>query len=82
MYLFTKESAVALTRTVVTFAYAWLITNIPFVGDWLTSSAWIDESLFVLVGGGLLYQLVRSLAEKFAWLGYVLIFNTKPSYEV
>ena len=80
MYLFTKETAVGVTRTVVTFLYAWAATNIPAVSDWLEGVG-LDAASFTLIVGGLLYQLIRALAEKWGWLGSLLIFNTKPAYD-
>lgn len=80
MFIFTKENAVGVTRTVVTFLYAWLATSIPVVSDWLVSVG-LDDSAFVLLAGGLLYQAIRWLAEKFSWVGYLLVFNTKPAYD-
>lgn len=81
MFLFTKENAYGLVRTVVTFAYGWLLSLVPAVSDLLTDAG-IDESLFVLLFGGLLYQLVRWVAEKVPAVGYLLIFNRKPDYGV
>jgi hypothetical protein len=79
MYLFTKENAYALVRTVATFVYAWAATSFPAVSDWVVSIG-MDQGTFVLLVGGLLYQGIRLAAEKFGWLGYLLIFNTKPEY--
>jgi hypothetical protein len=79
MFLFTKENATGLVRTVVTFAYAWAATNIPAVSDWLEGVG-LDAASFTLIAGGLVYQAIRLAAEKWGWLGYLLIFNQKPSY--
>ncbi len=80
MFLFTKENATGLVRTVVTFLYAWIATNIPAVSDWLEGVG-LDAAGFTLIIGGLLYQAIRLAAEKWSWVGYLLIINTKPEYE-
>lgn len=83
MFLFTQENATGLTRTVVTFIYAWLIGQIPGVEDWVASVG-VDpvtaQATFVVVVGGLVYQAIRWAAESWGWVGYLLIFNTKPAY--
>ncbi len=83
MFLFSKDNAVALTRTVVTFAYAWLLAQWPVVGDWIATVG-IDPAAaqagFVVVVGGAIYEAIRVAAEKWGWVGYLLIFNTKPLY--
>ncbi len=81
MFLFTKENAYGLVRTVVTFVYGWLLSLSPAITDVL-ADAGIDESLFVLLFGGILYQLIRWVAEKVPAVGYLLIFNKKPDYQV
>ncbi len=80
MYIFTKENAVVVVRTVVTFLYAWAATNIPAVSDWLEGVG-LDAASFTLIVGGVVYQAIRWLAEKWGWLGYLLVFNTKPAYD-
>jgi len=79
MLLFTREAAVGITRTVVAFFYAWLITKIPGVKTWVADNGF-DVATLSVVLGGVLYTLIRQLAEKWSWLGYVLVFNTKPTY--
>jgi hypothetical protein len=79
MFLLTKENATGVTRTVVTFLYAWAATNIPAIGDWLDTVG-LDAASFTLVAGGVVYQLIRAGAERWGWLGYLLVFNTKPDY--
>ena len=79
MFLFTKENAVGLVRTGVVYLYSWLITLVPQVGEVL-NDAGVNEELFVLIAGTLLYQLIRWGAEKWSWLGSFLIFNKKPDY--
>ena len=79
MFLFTRENAVGLVRTIATFIYAWAATNIPAVESFLVESGF-DEATFTLLVGGLLYQAIRWAAERWGWLGYLLVFNTKPAY--
>lgn len=78
-FLFTRENATGLVRTVATFAYAWIATQFPFISDWLATVN-IDAAAFTLLAGGLLYQVVRVAAEKWPIIGYVLIINQKPEY--
>lgn len=84
MFLFTKENSIALVRTVITFVYGWLLTQFPAVQEWIMSQEWLDANTaiatFVVVVGGLIYQVIRVLAEKWGWVGYFLIFNEKPAY--
>jgi hypothetical protein len=79
MWLFTKEAATGITRTVVPFIYGGLINWIPPVGDWFEAIGF-DQATATIILGGLLYSAIRALAEKWGWLGGLLIFNTKPSY--
>jgi len=89
MWLFTEEAATGITRTVVAFVWTWLLTVLAN-WDWLMAQSWadavfgwinnVDTGAFVLVGGGLLYTAIRQAAEKWGWVGYLLLFNKKPSY--
>ena len=79
MWLFTKEAATGITRTVIPFIYGALIGWIPAVGEWLDEVGF-DQGTAALVIGGILYAAIRALAEKWGWLGSLLIFNTKPTY--
>ncbi len=78
MFLFSKENAVALVRTVVTFVYGWLLTQWPVITDFLPD---VPPETLAIVIGGLLYQIIRIAAEKFPKVGWLLIFNTKPQYD-
>ncbi len=78
-YLWTKENATGVVRTVVTFLYAWIATNLPGVSD-LLDDIGLDDASFTLLAGGLLYQAIRMAAEKWGWVGYALIINQKPEY--
>lgn len=80
MFPFTRENAVGLVRTVATFIYAWAASNIPAVETFITDAG-LDAATFTLLAGGLLYQAIRWAAERWGWLGYLLVFNTKPAYD-
>lgn len=79
MWLFTKEAATGITRTVMPFIYGGLVNAIPVIGDWFDNLG-LDQATATVVLGGLLYSAIRAAAEKWGWLGNLLIFNTKPSY--
>lgn len=79
MWLFTKEAAIGIVRTVIPFIYGWLVTQIPGVVAWAEGFGVTQESLTVIVGG-LVYTGIRALAEKVPQIGYLLVFNTKPDY--
>jgi len=79
MWLFTKEAAVGITRTVVPFVYGALISWIPQVGEFAESIGF-DPVAAAVVLGGLLYTAIRAAAERWGWLGTLLIFNSKPTY--
>ena len=78
-FLFSEENAIAVVRTVATYAYAWIATNLPGVTDLLMDIN-LDPAGFIVIAGTALYQAVRVLAEKWSWVGYVLIINQKPEY--
>lgn len=80
-FLFTKENAYALVRTAATFVYGWLLTLAPWVED-VINDIGISPEFFVLLFGAVLYQLVRVVAEKVPWVGYFLVINKKPDYDV
>jgi len=79
MWLFTKEAAIGIVRTVMPFVYGWLIGFIPGVVTWAESFGLSQEGLTV-IAGGLVYTGIRALAEKVPQVGYFLIFNTRPDY--
>jgi len=79
MWLFTKEAAVGITRTVVPFVYGALISWIPQVGEFAETIGF-DQTTAAVVLGGLLYTAIRTAAERWGWLGTLLIFNSKPTY--
>lgn len=89
MWLFTEEAATGITRTVISYVWVWLLSLLAS-WPWLMEQSWgdavlgwvnnLDTTTLVLVGGSALYTAIRALAEKFPWVGYLLIFNKKPSY--
>lgn len=81
MWLFTKEAAVGIVRTVMPFVWGFLVAKIPGVLAFVESIGLTEESLIV-VGGGVLYTLIRAVAEKIPAVGYLLVFNTKPEYDL
>lgn len=79
MWIFTKEAAIGITRTVMPFVYGWLVGLIPGVVAWAEGFGLSQEGLTVIVGG-LVYTLIRAVAEKVPAVGYLLVFNKAPSY--
>ena len=77
MWLFTKEAAIGIIRTIVPGVYAWLLTQWPTVTEVLPGIP--PESLVVAIGAAL-YVTIRAVAEKLPAVGYLLIFNQKPTY--
>lgn len=85
MWIVTKEALIGITRTAVAYVYAWLLTSIPAVNDFLFANDLVDEAdgliaIITVVIGTLLYSLIRWAAEKWPAVGYFLIFNVKPEY--
>jgi len=87
MWIVTKEAVVGIVRTGVMYLYALLIANFPIVNSWLTENGLSDEvqgfvsGAFVVTVGTLAYAAVRWGAEKWPNVGYLFVFNTKPSYD-
>lgn len=87
MWIVTKEALTGIVRTVVMYLYALLLVQLPWLNDWLTNEGWADEANAFVSGsvvialGTALYGGVRWAAEKWPQLGYLFIFNTKPSYD-
>ena len=79
MWLFTREAATGITRTVIAFVYGWLITRIPAVESFVVDNG-IDMAGLSVVVGGVVYTLIRAVAEKVGWVGWLLGFNVKPDY--
>jgi hypothetical protein len=80
MWLFTKEAVIGIVRTGVTYAYALLIEAIPAVEDFFAEVGFSAELAIVAVGTAL-YMIIRAAAEKFPWIGHLLVFNQKPHYQ-
>jgi len=57
-YLWTKENATGVVRTVVTFLYAWIATNLPGVSDLLDDIGLDDASLRSLLAACSIRQFV------------------------
>lgn len=81
MFLFTKENAIALVRTVMPFIYAWLLGLAPWMQG-LMETLNLTQEGFIVVIGTVVYQLIRWLAEHYPWVGYLLIVNKKPDYGI
>lgn len=79
MWLFTKEAAIGIVRTVMPFIYGWLVTQIPGIVSWAEGFGITQEGLTV-IAGGFVYTAIRALAEKIPQIGYLLVFNTRPDY--
>lgn len=87
-WIVSKEAIVGIVRTAMAYIWVWLLTAVPFIDSWLQDTGLVDEvEGFIQVGfipvvGTLLYSVIRWLAEnpKFQWLGYLLVFNSKPEY--
>jgi len=82
MWLFTEEAATGIVRTLMAFAWTWAATNIPGVVDFVEGTLHLTLEGFVLIGGTVLYTAIRALAEKFPKVGYLLVFNKKPTYDI
>ena len=80
MWLFTREAAIGIVRTVMPFAWTWAATNIPGVVSFAEGTLNLTLEGFVLIAGGVLYTLIRWFAEKFPKVGYLLVFNKAPTY--
>lgn len=86
MYTVTKQAMIALTRTVLPYIYAWLIGLLPFVQAFLDDIGAADDveafvtGPFVLIVGSLVYALIYWLSGQWHWIGYLLVFPTKPEY--
>ncbi len=81
MFVFSKENAVGLVRTFMPGVYSWLVFQLNGF-DWLVDLLPdVPTETWIVLIGGLIYQIIRAAAEKFPSVGYLLIFNTKPSYE-
>lgn len=79
MWLFTEEAATGITRTLMGYVYGFLLVQVPQVVSFADSIG-ITQEATVLILGTIVYAAIRQLAEKLPWLGYLLIFNKKPSY--
>lgn len=82
-FVFSLEWLIGVTRTGITYVYAWLLAWA--MAEWpdLPFWSWVPDlppEVFVLAVGTALYGLVRSLAERWPWIGNFLIFNKKPEY--
>lgn len=79
MWLFTEEAATGITRTLMGYVYGFLLVQVPQVVSFADSIG-VTQEATVLILGTIVYTAIRQLAEKLPWLGYLLIFNKKPSY--
>lgn len=87
-WIVTKEALVGVVRTAMAYIWVYLFSTFPGAQSWLESQG-LYESLegfvsggFVLFVGTLLYAGIRWAAEnpRLEWIGYLLVFNDKPSY--
>jgi hypothetical protein len=87
-WIVTKEAVVGIVRTGMAYLWALLLAQVPFIQSFLVDEGWFDavdgfvSGGFVLLAGTVIYSLIRWLAEnpKFEFLGYLLVFNDKPTY--
>lgn len=79
-WLFTREAAIGIVRTVMPFVYAWLLSLAPFVADFFDRFNITAEGL-TLVVGSVIYVAIRTLAQKVPAIGKLLIFDQAPSYD-
>lgn len=86
MWIVTREAVVGIVRTGVSYLYALLLSSVPFVNNLLTETGTADEvgtfieGSFVVIAGTIIYSVIRWVAEKFPAVGFLLVFNTKPTY--
>lgn len=80
MFPFTKESVVAVVRTAMAYVYATLL--FPVANGLGVSLPEEPDNWVVLLVGTAIYQAIRWVAEKVPAVGYLLVFNTKPEYDV
>lgn len=81
MWLWSKEAATGIVRTVMPFAWTWAATNLAVVTDF-AETVGITQEGFVLIAGGLFYTLIRVVAEKVPQVGWLLGVNRKPAYDI
>lgn len=86
MWIVTKEAIISIVRTGVTYLYALLLIQFPAVNSWLDAasagegtSQFVTGAFVVIVGTGI-YGGIRWAAEKWSWIGYLLVINQKPRY--
>ena len=90
MWIITKEAVIGIVRTAMPYVWAWLLALLTgwdwFMGlsvaDWVLG--WIDSfdpMAYVAVIGTAAYGAIRWAAERWSWVGYLLVFNRKPHYE-
>ncbi len=86
MWVVSKEALIGVTRTAITYLYAFVLSQFPLVNSWLVDNGLSGETqafisgTFVVVVGTLLYTGIRAAAEKWPKVGFLLVFNTKPTY--
>jgi hypothetical protein len=88
MWIVSKEAITAIVRTVVPTVYGWLFTflgGIDFLSTFIGFIPTEPSAGFVAgVSGavaGVLYVAIRTLAEKWSWVGYFLVINQAPHYD-
>ncbi len=86
MWVVSREAIIGVTRTAITYFYAFLLSQAPVVDGWLVGEGLSGEvqasisGTFVVVVGTAIYTAIRAAAEKWPRVGRLLIFNTKPTY--
>ena len=86
MWIVTKEALTGIVRTVMPYIYAALLGQLPFINDWLVANDWADavqgfvSGAFVVVVGTVIYGAIRWAAEKWPWIGNLLVVNKAPDY--
>jgi len=87
MWIVTKEAITALIRTFMGYAYAWLLTLTPGFGTWLTENGLTEQfdgavGFITIILGVAIYGAIRWAAERWGWIGYFLVVNKKPEYDL
>lgn len=79
MWIFTKEAATGIVRTFMPFLWTSLLGLIPSLDTWVTNAG-LSKEAFIIIGGSVLYAAIRWIAEKVPAVGWLLVVNTKPTY--
>lgn len=87
MWIVSKEALAAIVRRGMPGVYAWLIVQLGGI-EWLSDKiVFLPDELttaqIMALSGAIatiIYAAIRWAAEKWGWLGYLLVVNQKPHY--